>query len=167
MPHHRNDYARNGEGSNGNCLTLKPAFQQIFAINTLGINQQRSDHYWHGSKIMVIRVPTSNFCYHVIPLRIGETLSNDRALFGFELREFRFGKAEKMVLCPYWKKTKVGTIECKKFGVEVFNEFEGFEDAASQFINHFGPDGISDMRSRPTLLSDKLKLPQCIAFYGE
>lgn len=59
-------------------------------------------------------IPPGEFCYRVVRLGAGESISDDIERFGRDLREFRYHGAYKEVLCPYWIRTERDTVRDRK-----------------------------------------------------
>ena len=67
-------------------------------------------------------IPPGEFCYRVVPLGAGESISDDIERFGRDLREFRYHGAYKEVLCPYWHRTEQDTVRCEYLDKEYYDD---------------------------------------------
>ena len=101
-------------------------------------------------------IPQGSFCYRVEKIRDGESLSEDVARFGKELREYRYHGNFKEVLCPYWKRTDYGTVRCNFLDKEVIDD----EDAKAQekVMKYFGISDASKKFVVSWALSDEIKI---------
>lgn len=103
-------------------------------------------------------IPAGGFCYRVVPIADGEVLSDDVALYGKDLREFRYGPDRKQIACPYFEFTDYGTVRCIFMEVEVRGDRDlinaHFNDvyAADRFpMSHFLVDEIQGVQRQQGL----------------
>lgn len=100
-------------------------------------------------------IPAGEYCYRIVPLAPGETLTGDISRFGRDLREWSFSPGTKEVLCPHWQHTDHGTVRCALLGVEVLSE-DG--DAEAKAMAHFGAERMADEVDRSWELADEIKV---------
>lgn len=101
-------------------------------------------------------IPPGEYCYRIVKIGEGETLSRDISKFGRELREYPYHGAYKEVLCPYWHRTEYGTVRCDFLGREFVDDKDS--RAIEKIIAYFGSPDAPDRFERSWALPDEIKI---------
>ena len=101
-------------------------------------------------------IPSGEDCYQIVRILPGEVLSETVDRYGKELREFRFDKWHKQVLCPYWRRSDYGTVRCEYLDKEVIDE-DDF-DALAKIRQRFQCEDPATRFDHSWELSDEIKI---------
>lgn len=101
-------------------------------------------------------IPAGPFCYSIVPIAVGEILSDNLERFGKELREFRYHGDTKEVLCPYWRTTDYGTVICEFLHKETYDDLDA--DSRALIEAKFGKSEPGGRIRHSWALPDELKI---------